>query len=86
MRAKRSPLEALVSEVVIKATIEHTPGLRDSIREALDKGATPSEVKRRYGARRGRTNMTALTVDWIVDEWEREKGIRKPDESIDTLR
>jgi len=88
MRRHRTDLEKLVADTVIKACIEHTPGLRDSIRELLAKGATPAQVSRKWGARSPlyRTQpTTALTVDWIVDEWEREQGRVKADESIDTI-
>lgn len=86
MRAKRSELEKLVADVTIKAVIEHTPGLRDSIREALGKGATPKQVRAKWGSRSKlyRQNpQTALAVEFIVDEWEREVGRVKADESID---
>jgi hypothetical protein len=92
MRRRRSELEAAVSKCVIDSVIETNPKLRDVIRDVLDKGATPAEVKRRFGLasqRRRRYDHdaynTALTVDWIVDEWERDKGLVKPDESIDAI-
>ena len=80
--SKRSSLEALVSEVVIKATIEHTPGLRD--RSAKHSTRERSRARSSGDTERdaGRTNMTALTVDWIVDEYEREHGLVKDKEKI----
>jgi hypothetical protein len=87
-RQHRSDLEKAVAEATIKAVIETSPGLRDSIRAALDKGAKPAEVIRRYGSRSPTYRQhptTALSVDWIVDEWQREQGQIKPDESIDRM-
>ncbi len=75
MRAKRTELEKLVAEVSLEATKKFIPGLRDSIREALDKGATPTQIRRRWGARSAYYRQhpsTALSVEWIVDEWERD--------------
>lgn len=88
MRAKRSELEKLVAEVSIDAVIKTTPGLRDSIRAALDGGATPKQIRTKWGAnsplgRRSPGATTALAVEWIVDEWERDNGRVKADESID---
>jgi hypothetical protein len=88
MRAKRTDLEKLVADVVIKANIDLTPGLRDSIRAALDKGATPAQIRRKWGARSPYYRQhptTALSVEFIVDEWERERGRVKADESIDRV-
>lgn len=87
-RHHRSDLEKAVAEASIRAVIATSPGLRDSIRAALDKGAKPAEVVRRYGSRSPvyRTNpSTALSVDWIVDEWERDTGRVGADESIDRV-
>jgi hypothetical protein len=79
----------MVADVTIKAVIEHTPGLRESIRDLLDGGKVPpAEVLRRYGSRSAlyrRHPMTALTIEWIVDEWQRDRGLVKPDESIDRV-
>lgn len=85
MRAKRSELESLVSQTVIESVIKTSPGLRDSIRAALDKGATPRDLRSRFGSSRKRKSMTHLAADWLIDEWERERGLVKADESIDTL-
>ena len=92
-RAKRTELEEAVSHIVIDAVIEHNPGLRDAIRDLLNKGVTPADLKRKYGhaSRRGKryddkATSVALTVDWLIDEWEREKGMIKPTESIDHVQ
>lgn len=92
IRGRRSELEAAVSKCVIDSVIETNPRLRNVIRDALDKGAKPAEMKRRFGLQSQRrqhydqnAHSTALTVDWIVDEWERDQGLVKPDESIDTI-
>jgi hypothetical protein len=86
MRAKRTELERRCSEIVVQTTIETNPGLRDAIRAALDAGATPREIRRRYGVTRQRRGTTALVVEWLVDEWERDHGQIAPDESIDCVR
>lgn len=88
MRRRRTELEKFVADVVVKACIEHRPGLRKSIRELLDKGATPSQVRQKYGIRSRlyRTQpATSITIEWVVDEWEREQGRVKADESIDQI-
>lgn len=90
MRAKRSPLEEIVAQATIEAVIATNPGLRDSIRAALDGGATPATVRKRWGihsplGKRNPGRQTALAVEWIVDEWQRENGQIKADESIDQL-
>jgi hypothetical protein len=93
MRAKRTELEAAVAKCVIDAVVETNPRLRDTIRAALDRGIVkPADIRKRYGmpSARGRFYETsynmALTVEWIVDEWERERGLVKPDESIDNVQ
>jgi len=88
MRAKRSELEKAVAEATIEAVIANNPSLRDSIRAALDGGATPKQIRAKWGSRSplGRRSpgaTTALAVEWIVDEWERDHGRINPDESID---
>lgn len=92
-RARRSELEIAIAKCVIDAVMETSPGLRDSIRDALDNGAAPSAIRKRFGmpTQRGRRyNQTAynmaLTVEWLVDEWERDKGLVAADESIDRLQ
>lgn len=47
MRAKRTDLENQVP----KSVMETNPGLRNSIREALDKGATPKQIRAKWGVR-----------------------------------
>jgi hypothetical protein len=93
-RAHRTELEAAVAKCVIDAVKETNPGLRDTIRAALDRGAVkPADIRKRYGmpAARGRhysqtaQNM-ALTIEWLVDEWERDKGLLTPNESIDRVQ
>jgi hypothetical protein len=85
VRAKRSDLEKLVSECVIKAVLEVSPHLRRVIRDALDKGAKPADLRKRLGCWRKRPTTTAMTCDWLIDEWERDKGLVKPQESIDPI-
>lgn len=91
-RKHRTELESALAKCVIDSVIEHNPGLRNAIRDALDNGATPAEMKRRFGLASQRKKPyvesaynTALTVDWIVDEYEREHGLIKDDESIDEI-
>lgn len=88
MRRNRTALERAVSEASIKAVILHSPGLRNSIRDALDKGAKPFDILRLHGSRSPAYRShpsTALAVDWIVDEWQRDNGQLGPDESIDEV-
>lgn len=49
--------------------IENNPKLRAAIRAALDKGAKPADIRRRYGLTAKRKSLTACAVDAIVDEW-----------------
>lgn len=87
-RRRRSELEELVAKVALNSVKELTPGLRDAVRAALDNGATPAEIRRRYGYKScpsGPGSTTAMSVEWIVDEWERDNGLVKPDESIDSI-
>ena len=86
MRRRRTELEELVSSTVIQANKDLSPKLRDAIRDLLDKGATPAHVRRTLGNDSPlyrRAPMTALSVEFLVDEWERERGVVKPDESIE---
>ena len=85
MRRQRSELEAALSDTIVTTAKEKTPGLYEAVRHALDKGALPKDVRRRFGLAPARNNMTALSVEWIVDEWEREHGLVKPEESIDDI-
>lgn len=78
-RARRTDLEAALADCVIEAVKETNPELRDAIRAALDKGASPAYIIQRWGKRR-------TSIAWIVDEWQREKGLVKPDESIDRVQ
>jgi len=86
-RQRRTDLEKLVSETMAKINAEHSPGLRQSIRDALDKGASPSAIILKWGSRSPLYHhhpSTALSVDWIVDEWQRERGHISQSESIET--
>lgn len=73
MRASNE-LKDACRKVMIDSVKEVSPGLRDAIRDALEKGAKPAELRRRYGLTRKRINLTACAVEWIIDEWEREHG------------
>lgn len=95
MRAERTEVEEMVAKVVIDAVIAEQPELRNAIRAALDKGARPADLHRDFDAmhRRARKSRpydekranVAMTCIWLVDEWERERGLVKPDESIDRV-
>ena len=76
----RSPLEILVAEVVCRNASQE---LRQALRDAMDAGATPDQIRRRFGCPPQSLSPTALVVDWLVDEWERDHGLVRPDQSID---
>jgi hypothetical protein len=83
MRAKRSSVEKLVAEAMCKSAPQR---LRDALRLLLDSGMPAEEVRVRYHASyRPGCVMTSLLVMWLVDEWERDKGIIGEEDSIDLV-
>jgi hypothetical protein len=58
------------------------PALRTAIREALDKGTPATDLRNRFGIARSKRTICCV-IEFLIDEWERDKGIVKEDESID---
>ena len=71
---------------MVSECLAHNPLLREAIRRMLDNGVEPAKVRTRFGmgsaacCARVPINSTYLAVEWLVDEWERDRV--KADESI----
>lgn len=65
-------LDALMGGTLCDIAREQNPKLYAVIREALNKGATPKELRKRFVGRQ--KTITASMVEYIIDEWEKEQG------------